>query len=80
MLVVTRKTDEEIVIERGIRIKVLDIQGARVRIGVQAPESVRVDREEVNNLRAQFAARPAKSGRVPVCDCGAAGKLPHKSR
>ncbi len=56
MLVLTRRTNEEIVIEGGITIKVLGIEGNKVRLGVDAPEGVRVDRKEVHDRRAQFAA------------------------
>ena len=47
MLVLTRRVGETIVIEGGIRITVLEIRGYCVRLGVTAPPSVRVDREEV---------------------------------
>jgi carbon storage regulator len=47
MLVLTRRTGEEIVIGDGIRITVVGIRGDRVRLGITAPESVSVDRAEV---------------------------------
>jgi carbon storage regulator len=47
MLVLTRKTNEEIVIDGDIRVKVLDIQGGRIRLGITAPSDVSVLREEV---------------------------------
>jgi carbon storage regulator len=72
MLVVSRKMNEEIVIEGEIHIKVLEIHGARVRLGVQAPKALRVDRHEVHNRRAEFAAKPAKSLRTPGCGFRAA--------
>jgi carbon storage regulator len=56
MLVLTRRPDEEIVIDGGIRIVVLGVDGNRARIGVIAPQSVRVDRKEVHD---RFAAPPA---------------------
>ncbi len=51
MLVLTRRIDETIVIDGGIRVTVLAVQGDRVRIGVEAPPSVRVDREEIHERR-----------------------------
>jgi carbon storage regulator len=54
MLVLTRRVGEEIVIGGDIRITVSAIQGNRVRIGVHAPDSVRVDRKEVSERRAEF--------------------------
>jgi len=43
------------VIDGKIRVTVVAIQGNKVRIGVDAPEEVRVDREEVHNRRVDFA-------------------------
>jgi carbon storage regulator len=51
MLVLTRRPDEEIVIDGGIRIKVVAVQGGRVRLGIVAPPTVRVDRQEVHQIR-----------------------------
>jgi carbon storage regulator len=56
MLVLTRRVGEEIVIDGSIRITVTAIQGERVRIGITAPEFVRVDRSEVHQRRKGFAA------------------------
>jgi len=52
MLVLTRKKEEKIIIGEGseeIEITVLRIQGDKVSIGVKAPDSVRVLREELVN-------------------------------
>ena len=46
MLVLSRKVGEEIVIAGTIRVTVVAVVGDRVRLGVQAPSEVRVDREE----------------------------------
>jgi carbon storage regulator len=51
MLVLTRRPGEEIVIEGGIRLTVLGVKGNQVRIGITAPASVRVDRQEVHARR-----------------------------
>lgn len=47
MLVLTRKANEEILIGDNIRIKVVAINGNRVRLGISAPGDVRVIREEM---------------------------------
>jgi carbon storage regulator len=47
VLVLTRKTGEAIVLDGGIRITILLVKGDRVRVGVEAPPEVRVDRDEV---------------------------------
>jgi len=47
MLVLSRKWNQEIVIAGNIRVKILEITGNRVRLGVEAPPRVSVLREEV---------------------------------
>ena len=47
MLVLSRRTDESMFIGDDIKITVLDIRGGQVRLGITAPESVKVHREEV---------------------------------
>lgn len=48
MLVLSRKTGDEIVIDRDIRIAVLATSGRMVRLGIVAPPAVRVLRQEVH--------------------------------
>lgn len=57
MLVLSRKRGEEIIIDDQIVVKVLEIRGSQVRIGVEAPKEVRVMRGDLEN------AQPAASGR-----------------
>lgn len=47
MLVLTRKVGEEIYIGDRICVKVMDISGGKVRLGIDAPISMRIYREEV---------------------------------
>ncbi len=47
MLILTRKTDEGIVLDHDIVIRVLSIDGERVKLGITAPESILVLREEL---------------------------------
>lgn len=58
MLVLTRRPGQEIVIDGNIRITVVSVKGDRVRIGIEAPPSVVVDRQEIHELR-QFAPESA---------------------
>jgi carbon storage regulator len=51
MLVLSRRTGEEIVIDGQIHVKVVEVRGDRVRLGICAPASVRVDRQEVHERR-----------------------------
>lgn len=48
MLILTRKADETVVIGKDIRIRVLGVNGNQVRIGIQAPKDIAVDREEIH--------------------------------
>lgn len=47
MLVLTRVKEEAIMIGNDVEIKVLDIRGDRVRIGIVAPSEIAVHRKEV---------------------------------
>lgn len=47
MLVLTRKTDESIMIGDTIEVKVLDVRENQVKIGVNAPREITVHRLEV---------------------------------
>ena len=47
MLVLTRKANQSIMIGDGIQVSVLAVMGEKVRIGIEAPRSVPVFRQEV---------------------------------
>lgn len=47
MLVLTRRTQQSIVIGDGIVVTVLDIRGDQIRLGIRAPRDVPVYREEL---------------------------------
>ena len=51
MLVLTRQVGEEILIDDSIRVIVVSVQHGKVRIGVEAPLAVRVDRAEVRSRK-----------------------------
>ena len=62
MLIFTRKKEQDIIINDVIKIKIVGISGDRVRIGIDAPRNVRVDRKEVDDrikreLSAEFVNR-----------------------
>ncbi len=65
VLVLTRKTNESIIINENIVIKIFDIRDNSVKIGIEAPRTIRVYRKEVfdaiqkENIK---AASKAKSG------------------
>ena len=47
MLVVTRKTDESLIIADNIEIMVLEVSKDRVKLGVSAPRDVKIIRNEL---------------------------------
>lgn len=47
MLVLTRAIDEDLVIDGRIVVRVVDIRGDKVRLGIEAPKDVPVHRREV---------------------------------
>lgn len=48
MLVLTRRPGEQIIIGDQIRLTVVSLGPGRVKIGIEAPPNVRIDREEVH--------------------------------
>ena len=68
MLVLTRKSNQSIMIGDEIEISVLSIMGEKVRIGIQAPRDIPVFRKEVyleiQAERGQVTATRAGRGRA----------------
>ena len=56
MLVLSRKKNESIVINDDITIVVVEIRGDKVRLGVEAPKEVPVQRREVYDAIKRSAA------------------------
>ncbi len=63
MLILTRRVGEAIMIGKDIEVRVLGVQGQQIRLGVQAPKDVVVDREEVTQRKALERVR-SESGKV----------------
>jgi len=51
MLVLARRVGERIVIGDNVTITVMDMHGGEVRLGIEAPRSVNVDRWEVRQAK-----------------------------
>jgi carbon storage regulator len=64
MLILSRKTNESIVIDGRITVKIVRVEGDVVKLGVEAPPDVPVHRQEVydeiqrNNKQALTQTRP----------------------
>ena len=67
MLVLTRGLEETIVIDGNIRVTVLRLQGDRVRLGIEAPACVRVDREEIHVRQCAAAAENLELTSLAAC-------------
>ena len=48
MLVLTRKVGESISIDDNIKIRVVQLRGKQVRLGIEAPKETRIYRQEVH--------------------------------
>ncbi len=74
MLVLTRKSNQSIMIGDEIEVSVLSVMGEKVRIGIQAPQRVPVFRKEIyleihrEGGSAPAAAAAAKDGGAPAQD------------
>jgi len=63
MLILTRRVGETICIGNDITVTVLGVQGLQVRLGVNAPKTVAVDREEIAKRKADGAPSAEPGGR-----------------
>jgi carbon storage regulator len=68
MLVLTRKSNQSIMIGDDIEVSVLSIMGEKVRIGIQAPREIPVFRKEVYLEIQQENAAAGASARAEVDD------------
>jgi len=67
MLVLTRKSNQSIMIGDEIEVSVLSVMGEKVRIGIQAPQKVPVFRKEIYleiHREANAAAAPTAAARA----------------
>ena len=68
MLVLTRRANQSIMIGHDIVVTVLEVRGDQVRLGIRAPRSVDVHREEVFASLQQSNKAAAASARDHVLD------------
>jgi carbon storage regulator len=60
MLVLTRKLGQRIVIDDRISVTVLKVHGHQIQLGIEAPQSVAIKRQEL------VASAPAPATPVPL--------------
>lgn len=70
MLVLTRRPGEQIVIGNTIKLTVVSVGPGRVKIGIEAPSNVRIDRSEIHEKIQQEQASDvlAAVGRTQTSD------------
>ncbi|MDR1174775.1 MAG: carbon storage regulator CsrA [Treponema sp.] len=72
MLILSRKINEKIIIGDDISVSIIEIRGDQVRIGVDAPKTVKVFRQEVfDAIKAENKAAADSSPVFPELDFGA---------
>lgn len=73
MLILTRRAGESIVIGNNVVVKIVEVRGDQIRLGIEAPRDVQVHREEVyreieaHNTRAASSVNQARklAARMP---------------
>ena len=61
MLVLSRKVNEKVVIDGGIVVTVVKIEGGQVRLGIEAPGHIKVFRQE-DSGKGGADAKPRSAG------------------
>ena len=66
MLILSRKTNEKIMIGDDVSISIIEIRGDQVRIGIDAPKTVKVFRQEVfDAIKAENKAAAQSTSVLP---------------
>jgi len=65
MLILTRRLNETVMIGNDVKVHVLGFKGAQVRLGIEAPSNVDIDREEVRARKKEEAERLASPESLP---------------
>ncbi|MDR2363104.1 MAG: carbon storage regulator CsrA [Spirochaetaceae bacterium] len=72
MLILSRKINEKVMIGEDISVSIIEIRGDQVRIGVDAPKTVKVYRQEVfDAIKAENKAAAASTPVFPEFTFGA---------
>ena len=71
MLILSRKINEKIMIGDEISVSIIEVRGEQVRIGVDAPKTVKVFRQEVfEAIKAENKAAAESNPVLPIVDFG----------
>jgi carbon storage regulator len=74
MLLLTRKLGENIRIGDDVKITIVEVKGNHVKLGIDAPPSVKVHREEIYERIQQENRRNQAQGAADASNAGTAGK------
>ena len=71
MLILSRKTNEKIMIGDDISVSIIEIRGDQVRLGVEAPKRIKVFRQEVfDAIKAENKAAAQSISVLPAVELG----------
>jgi carbon storage regulator len=69
MLILSRKSNEKIMIGDDISVSIIEVRGDQVRLGVEAPRSIKVYRQEVfDAIKAENRAAAESRPLLPAID------------
>jgi carbon storage regulator len=72
MLILSRKVNEKIMIGDDISVSIIEIRGDQIRLGVEAPKTIKVYRQEVfDAIKAENKAAAESTPVFPELDLGA---------
>lgn len=77
MLILTRKLGEQITIGDDIVISLLEIKGSQVKLGIEAPQSISIHRQEIYE---RIRAENLRSAEISETDLLKATSLLHPRR
>ncbi len=63
MLVLTRSRNQSIRVGHDISILVIGVKGNQVRLGIEAPRNVTIDREEIHTLKQRDVSVQSAAGK-----------------
>jgi carbon storage regulator len=75
MLILTRRAGEALRIGDDIEVTVMAVNGSQVRIGINAPRNIAVDREEIAERKKRDRVEAAAGRQAPASAPGSASKI-----